>query len=135
MDQDLINQCYKWAIESKMLLNATKTKAMHLSLRKKIEADNTYVVGTTTVETVQATRLLGVHIDQHLSFQEHVAYITESANRKAHGLLALKQSGLSTEGLLQLYMTAYSLLSPILVQPGIFSLTNNSATSLRNAKS
>ena len=56
-----------------------------------------------SVTNVTSARLLGVTLDSHLVFNIHVAEIRKSANRKIHGLLVLKQSGVITDTLVMMY--------------------------------
>ena len=89
-----------------MRLNAAKTKVMNLSLRKTLTMSSNLLMNEQhKVENVSSSKLLGVTIDEHLTFQTHVEEIKKAANRKSHGLLLLKQSGVNQESLVHLYKT------------------------------
>ena len=106
VSQQLIDECTKWAHDNKMLLNATKTKTLNLSLKKQMIMSKTLTMNQShNVDNVASTKLLGLTIDQHLRFNEHVANITKSANKRCHGLLVLKQSGVNQQSLVLMYKT------------------------------
>ena len=106
VSQQLINQCSAWATQNSMRLNAAKTKVMNLSLRKTLTMSSNLLMNEQhKVENVSSSKLLGVTIDEHLTFQTHVEEIKKAANRKSHGLLLLKQSGVNQESLVHLYKT------------------------------
>ena len=57
------------------------------------------------VDEVTHTKLLGVNNDNHLSFPKHIDAITQTANRKCHGLVVLKWAGINTSSLVVLYQS------------------------------
>ena len=57
------------------------------------------------VDEVTHTKLLGVNNDNHLSFPKHIDAITQTANRKCHGLVVLKRAGINTSSLVVLYQS------------------------------
>ena len=89
--QDL-NNIEKWAIENKMFLNAKKTKSMLVSgkrLRKRLSADNTNLNITLTgknIEQVANHKILGVNLDQDLTFETHVEELCKKLSKRL-GLL------------------------------------------------
>jgi hypothetical protein len=102
--QQLIDECHQWSMDNGMQLNASKTKVMNISLRKKLTMTANYQVDRThNVEMVQQSRLLGVHIDCHLNFDHHIESIKQSASKKCYGLLILKRAGVNCDSLVMLY--------------------------------
>jgi hypothetical protein len=102
--QDLIDECYKWSTANEMILNASKTKVLNVSLRKDLTMNANHTVNYNhSVDIVDETKLLGVHLDSHLNFGHHIESIRKAQNRKCHGLLVLKQAGVNQESLAQLY--------------------------------
>ena len=86
--QQLINECSLWSHHNDMQLNTAKTKIMNISLRKTLKMTGFHELdGVHNVDAVTDTKLLGVNIDSHLSFQKHIDTITQTANRKCHGLV------------------------------------------------
>ena len=102
--QALIDECHRWSCDNQMQLNACKTKVVNISLRKSLNMIGTYLVdGTHQIEIEEYAKLLGVHIDSHLSFSHHVETIKRAANKKCHGLLLLKRAGVKQPSLVMLY--------------------------------
>ena len=102
--QQLINECSLWSRHNDMQLNAAKTKIMNISLRKTLKMTGCHVLDRVhNVDEVTHTKLLGVNIDNHLSFQKHIDTITQTANRECHGLVVLKRAGINTSSLVLLY--------------------------------
>ena len=85
--QCCINALVKWSIIWGMGFNACKCKVMHLG---KTNPKYTYTMsnGTTTsiLEETTCEKDLGVHVDNMLSFDEHILLTTKKA-RRAAGLL------------------------------------------------
>mgnify|MGYP001790979048 CR=1 FL=1 len=103
--QQLVDQCSNWAAANKMRLNTQKTKSLTISLRKELTMTSNLMINSSEIENVQHSKLLGVTVDSHLTFSEHIIERRKSANRKIHGLLVLKQSGVDKQSLTHLYKT------------------------------
>ena len=102
--QQLINECSNWSTSNQMMLNASKTKVLNVSLKKTITMTDTYTINDTHhVEMENQAKLLGVVIDNHLNFGSHITSIRKAANKKCHGLLMLKKAGVNRESLVMLY--------------------------------
>ena len=101
--QLLVDECALWAQENHMILNAAKTKVLNISTKKELNMTTPLLLNGHPVDEVRSTRLLGVYLDKHLQFDDHIASITKAAKRKAHGILVLKQTGVQTSHLIQMY--------------------------------
>ena len=100
----------EWFNISKLSLNADKTSyILFRTPRKKTIVQNLYVNDTPLIQT-QATKFLGVIIDQHLSWKDHVALISKKISKNI-GIIARIKYCLSTQNLLNLY---YTLIFPYL---------------------
>jgi len=72
-----------WHLSNGLLLNPSKTEALITGARSqvaKISNTDSITVGDTTVKISQAIRVLGVTIDQCLTFNEHVTKVVSSCN-------------------------------------------------------
>lgn len=102
--QTLIDECSRWSNDNRMTLNTAKTKVMNISLRKTLSMTSNYSIdGSHDVEVVENSKLLGVHLDSHLSFNHHIKSVKQTANRKCHGFLVLKKAGVNSDSLLIMY--------------------------------
>lgn len=64
-----------------MLLNATKIKTINFSLRKDMVMLGNIQMNSNThnVENVECLKLLGIGIDNQMTFQNHITKIRQSA--------------------------------------------------------
>lgn len=86
---------------NKMRLNRQKTKSLDISLRKEIiTMKNNLITGCSEIENVISSKLLGITIDSHLTFSDHIIERRESAYRRMHGLLILEQAGVDQGSLI-----------------------------------
>ena len=85
--QSIVDKLQCWANESSLVLNPSKTKYMLLSSSKLSsyrELNNTDIdlrVGSTSLERVSSTKLLGTHTDHHLKWEENVKQVSASCYR------------------------------------------------------
>ena len=74
--QDDINKRADWTSENRMVLNASKTKSLLVTgkrLEKKApDKDLKISCNDTKIEQVTSQKLLGVKLDSHLNFTEHI---------------------------------------------------------------
>ena len=74
--QDDINKIADWTSENRMVLNASKTKSLLVTgkrLEKKApDKDLKISCNDTEIEQVISQKLLGVKLDSHLNFTEHI---------------------------------------------------------------
>ena len=71
-----MNKISDWTAENRMVLNASKTKTLLVTgkrlkselLRKDIKVS----INSSDIEKVSCHKLLGVKLDKHLNFNEHV---------------------------------------------------------------
>ena len=84
----------EWVKFNQLTVNWDKTKFMLLTRTKNTVKHKDIYIDNKPVEVVETFKLLGVTIDNNLSFQHHVKYIKSLVNKK---LFALKKvSFLST---------------------------------------
>ena len=71
-----VDKVAQWSNNNKMVLNESKTKTMLITgkrLSKKIDSTTlTLNLNSAELEQVHSQKLLGVTIDSHLSFDEHI---------------------------------------------------------------
>lgn len=101
--QNALNYSQDWCMTNSMLLNANKTKIVNLSVKKTIDIVNTNALNGVMIETVPDAKLLGVKIDQHLTFSTHVEEKVASATKLTFTIVKLKRCGISKDSLIKLY--------------------------------
>jgi hypothetical protein len=93
LQKDLDN-IINWSQRNKMLLNETKTKSMCVTTSQKMlnmhRTDLRLHVGGTAIESVTHHKVLGIIIDQHLTFNQHVESLTKLISQKVHQLRKIK---------------------------------------------
>jgi len=74
--QDDINKIADWIFDNKMVLNASKMKSLLINgerLEKKAPDTNFKLsCNNNDIEQITSHKLLGVKLDNHLSFTEHI---------------------------------------------------------------
>lgn len=103
--QDLANATCQWSKENNMRLNKKKTKQMAISFKRSSDPIPELRIDGIDIEHVSTFKLLGVHISNDMSWNEHVDQITKKANKRIFYLRHLKRAGLSTEDLIMYYQT------------------------------
>jgi len=88
-----------------MLANAKKSAVVKLSKKRGKQDDTTPTLklDTESIPTLKMTKFLGVTIDEHLNFSQHVDNITKKGRSLTYVLLDLKRSGIPRGKLFQFY--------------------------------
>ena len=89
-----------WCLENKMTLNLSKTKALIVTLGSTSKPP----IFTTPVESVNSWKFLGITVDNHLNFNEHIDVVTSKARKRFYCLLQLKRMGVGTSKLCLFYL-------------------------------
>ena len=88
-----LNEANEWCMHNDMRINASKTKSMVLSTRQKHLCSNPTLNLTLNgeyVSQVSEHRLLGITIDEALSWQPHVEQLTKKLSKNLYLLSQLK---------------------------------------------
>ncbi|EDO30341.1 predicted protein, partial [Nematostella vectensis] len=103
-----------WANENKMVLNQSKTKSMLIcskpKLRKLAGKDLTVSTENGQLECVNEVKLLGIRLDNSLTWDNHLKYIHNKISKRL-GLLKRTKKFLSLKARTLFY---HSLIQPIL---------------------
>lgn len=78
--QSDLNTISSWCNQWLMKLNVKKCKMMKFS-RGSAVSTSSYKINNTILSSVTSYKYLGVHITNNLSWQTHIEYVTNSANR------------------------------------------------------
>ena len=97
---DTIRWGLEWCKTHSMTLNTDKTKAMLLCLSQRTRVPTLF----SPVELVSNYKLLGIIIDSNLTFNTHISYVVNKAQRRFYGLVQLKRLGVAREKLSMFYI-------------------------------
>ena len=94
--QDDINKIADWTSDSKMVINASKTKSLLVTgkrLEKKAPDTNLKLsCNGSEIEQVTSQKLLGVKLDNHLSFTEHIDDVCKKVSQRIAVLKKIKRN-------------------------------------------
>ena len=94
--QDDINNIADWTSNNKMVLNASKTKSLLVTgkrLEKKAPDTNLKLsCNGSEIEQITSHKLLGVKLDNHLSFTEHIDDICKKVSQRIAVLKKIKRN-------------------------------------------
>ena len=80
--QSAVNIVVEWSREWKLNLNAGKSEISFFTVAaQEMKFKPEITIGKDTIKATPHPRLLGVHVDCKLSFNEHVKLVTEKAGR------------------------------------------------------
>ena len=103
--QSALTYSHQWSKNNGMSLNVKKTATLHVSVRKSIETRNRVSIGNESVQTTRTAKFLGLTIDSHLTFKDHVEERVQKGRRAAYTLINLKRAGVPPTALVQVYCT------------------------------
>ena len=101
--QTQLNQLCSYADENQMQLNKDKTKVMLFNPLKQWDFMPEIEVGGQNLEVVEVYKLVGVQISSNLKWNENTDYITKKAYSRLWMIKRLKNLGLNTASLLEVY--------------------------------
>ena len=101
--QHTLNHLLAWTTNNHVTINDRKSVVMHFNLTTTPLPTPTLTLGTHPLEVVRSTKLLGVVIDDKLTWDAHVSTIVKSASYRLYMLRRLKSLGLPTSELCSIY--------------------------------
>ena len=122
--QNSTNSVVQWCNANHQSINAAKTQHMILTLQSNVTLVNPITIRSEPINQTKTAKLLGVQIDNHMSFNEHVSSVIEKSRSAVHGLLTLKRHGVRSHLLVKFYCAR---ILPILTYaaPSWFTYTTN----------
>lgn len=79
----------RWLCSNKIKINADKTNYIIFSLRNAI-AMPPVMIGNSEIFRTASTKFLGLHLDQHLKFDQHIASLSQKLSKSIGILYRLK---------------------------------------------
>jgi len=102
--QSEIDNLHSWSSANFMNINTKKTKEMLLGPIQKIQPPPLQLNGQ-PIERVRTFKLLGLHVSDNLTWNEHISEICSKAAKRLHFLKLLKRAAMSNDDLLYYYTT------------------------------
>ncbi len=102
---------HRWFCANKLHVNARKTKSMLFRSKQKFKANNELLLhlNHVPIEQVKCFKYLGMYLDEHLDFSDHIANVCKRVRQRTRILWKLRGS-ISTELARALYT---SLIDPL----------------------
>lgn len=105
--QNILSEAPLAADRIKMKLNAKKTQVIIIDFTKTRKSNDwAFTLNDTHVETVPSARLLGVIVNNKLTWEDHVSSIVKKASGRLWTLRLLRQFGFSKHELITLYKSS-----------------------------
>jgi hypothetical protein len=109
--QAAANDVMNWCSRNNMQINCDKTKEMVIDFGKKRKIIPEILMGDKVLERVDMTKLLGIIINNKLTWGDHVDYICKKVSKRIYFIRLLKRAGISSHDILQVY---YSIIRSVL---------------------
>jgi hypothetical protein len=93
-----------WATGNGMILNASKTQVLNVSLKKDFLSTD-LTLSSSDLTTSDYAKFLGVHVDKHLNFSMHVDYLVKKCNSRLYFMRNFKRYGMNEVGLKLFYIS------------------------------
>ena len=106
--QSTLNRLNRWTEQNSVTLNHNKTVVMHVHTSVNDLAPPEIMVGGHLLQVVRSAKLLGVTIDDKLTWKEHIGNMVRAASYRLYMVRRLKTLGAPAEDLLTIY-TAFIL--------------------------
>ena len=97
------NEVVSWCHTNKMLLNTDKTKTMSIKFSKRNTGFDPIIINGVEIEDVQVFKLLGVKINNKLTWDDHIHYITQKASQRLYFLVLLRRAGIPSGSIVAVY--------------------------------
>ena len=108
---DELESVHRWSVSNRLSLNSDKTAALIFTNRRNDEiANDCLVVNGTNINVLECVKFLGVHLDNRLTFKNHINAVCGKLSKVVGILYKLKEC-LSPKSLINMY---YNLFYPYL---------------------
>jgi hypothetical protein len=101
--QQSADEVMSWSSDNRMQLNTDKTKEMVIYFGRKPAALAPITMQNSNIERVTTFKLLGVTINNQLTWQEHVHNICQKASQRLYFLTLLRRAGIDPMDIIKVY--------------------------------
>ena len=103
--QQAADEAVAWAHKNNMKHNASKTKELLIHFGKQKPNVPPITVEGEAIERVQVAKLIGVYLNDTLTWSDHIDSILKKANTRLYYLRELKRAGIPTQVILTTYLS------------------------------
>ena len=102
----VVTDIYEFASSHNMKLNPGKCKEMFINFMHDHNIlVNPMMIGNKQIECVSNYKLLGVYLNEDLSWNTHIDYISKKACKRLYSLRILRRAGVASSSILKVYLT------------------------------
>ena len=102
--QTNLDRISEWTKQKQMLLNIGKTKTMNFNFTKNFQFSSRLTVEGQVLESIRETKLLGVIVNDSLSWDSNTKNLVKRANARMRMLHKLVEFNVPVEDLLTIYI-------------------------------
>ena len=102
--QEHLNNIAEWTTNRQMLLNKKKSKVMNFNCTKNYQFSSRLRLDNQVLETIPETKLLGVMINDKLTWDSNTSYLVKRANGRIRMLHKLVEFNVPVEDLITIYI-------------------------------
>ena len=92
-----------WCDRNYMKLNPKKCKKLRVNFQRALSDLAQLTINGTSLKTINSYKLLGLHIQNDLKWDEHVDIITKKTTEHLYIIRTLKRSGVPDDDLISIY--------------------------------
>ena len=96
----------KYVNDNNMKLNPIKCKEMLVCFQKLLPDIPQITIGDDKLERVSTYKLLGVHVSNNLTWNEHVDAVTKKTTKRMYFIRLLKRAGVAPKELVHIYLAS-----------------------------
>ena len=105
--QEAVDAIYDWSKENLFQLNGEKTKELVISFSRDSPQFPGICIDGTPIKTIQSTKLLGLIINNTLTWNDHIEELVKKASKKLYFLIQLKRAHVPTSDLVTFFLRMY----------------------------
>ena len=103
--QAIVDEMSLWSQNNKMKLNEEKCKELRISFSKVPRDFNPILVNDKCVEVVESCKLLGMTINNKLTWNLHIDEVVKNVSKRIYYLIQLKRANIPLKDLVLFYVT------------------------------
>ena len=113
----------KYVNDNNMKLNPTKCKQMLVCFQKVLPVIPQINIGADKLERVSSYKLLGVHVSNNLTWNEHVDAVTNKTTKRIYFMRLLKRGGVAPKEFVHIYLASIRSIIELAVPAWFFPST------------